>query len=208
MGIGFAWSATPDQRTSWDQWISRTPQPEQIKLTWRADAQVLRSAFGVLRNGRAGVALQRQVDNFVDELVPRYGVRASQLKPLGLEGTGRFKVARYQQTFQGLPVVQRQLSIRVRDDGAILGFESDLAAFDGSAAPAKISPDQAKRTAQNHLKAKNAKVGAPTEVIMAQGTTPLRMFQVDVALPGMRFYSVYVRADTGKVLWVRDRVIH
>jgi len=208
MGASSAFASEPVQRASWDRWIEATPQHEQLKLSWQPGDQQLRSAFGLLRAARADRTTEQQIRDFVADVAPRYGVRVQDLKSLGVTGKGRFKVERFEQRHQGLKVVQRQLSVRARADGAILGFESDLAPISGQAAPAKISAEQAKIVATNHINEKTAKAGNPAQVIMVQGTTPLRMFQVDVALPGMRFFSVYVRADNGKVLWVRNRVTH
>jgi Zn-dependent metalloprotease len=196
---------------AWSAWLGSVPDLERVAITWSRDKRHIRSAHGQIRPPVAGVEPRKRADDLLRDMAPAMALRFDLLRHAGTDRTTRRTVFRYQQTLGGLPVEGKQVVVSVRKDGAIVGFEGDVARFHAEPTPVLIAPSEAVARAYDAV----GLVSAPgtskvklEKVILDVLGTPVRAFRVPVAALPHGLYQVYVRADDGRVVWVRNRMMH
>jgi len=195
----------------WSKWLKSVPDLKRVAITWAVGKRHVRSMHGEIRPAVAGVEPRKRADDLLRELAPAMEVRFERMKHAGTDRTTRRTVLRYQQTFDGLPVEGKQVVISVRSDGAVVGFEGNVSRFDQGPTPEVIAPSEAVARALDAVgvsggeKTQRTK---PDKVILDVLGTPVRAFRVPVAALPHGLYQVYVRADDGRVVWVRNRMMH
>jgi len=138
-------------------------------------------------------------------------MKPSELASARKSGTQTRKVYRYPQLYEGLSVEGHALVITVRRDGAVVAMENSLSVFAEPATDIKITPEAARARALAALDPTLSPEGSevtPTLVVLPVNDVPVRVWRVPVAALPHGFYTIYVRADDGKVLWVRNQMIH
>ena len=195
----------------WGVWLKTVPDLKRVAITWTADKRHVKSMHGEIRPPVAGVEPRKRADDLLRDAAPAMEVRFGLLRHVGTDRTTRRTVLRYQQTLEGLPVEGKQVVISVRKDGAVVGFEGDVARFNAEPTQEVIAPSEAVARAFDTVGVTppegKKKVRAEKVILDVLGT-PVRAFRVPVAALPHGLYQVYVRADDGRVVWVRNRMMH
>ena len=183
-----------------------------LKARWSADNSRLEHVGGVLIPAADPRSPELRVAELANEIRVMQGMKAAELGAVRKSGTLTRKAYRYEQQYEGLPVEGHDLVINVRGDGAVVGFQNNLKTFMKPATAVHLSPESAHALALDALEeGLNPVVGAKVEpklVVLPVFETPVRVWKVPVTALPHGFYTIYVRADDGKVLWVRNQMIN
>jgi Zn-dependent metalloprotease len=142
-----------------------------------------------------------------------FGANPPELELLRIDTAGGATVVRFSQRAAGLPIVGRETAVQLEAGRAtaITGLPRPVQV----AAPASdIGEEAAIDIAANRV-GTEGHAGRPhrgfgvSKVVLAQGTTGTVAYQVIVPSgPGLPAPAVYIEADGGRVLWVRNLAIH
>ncbi|MBR57121.1 MAG: hypothetical protein CMH54_03585 [Myxococcales bacterium] len=200
--IDVASAGTPE----WKSWLKARPDAAQLNVKWDKKTQV--------PSGIRGTMALVPENASTSEIVRQVAKEFSVLMGLGQNAVGSNSVEkwrgqttyRFTQQFDGLPVEGHELVIGVQDNGEVSSLQNALIRFQGELAPRTIAPEQARTLALAEFPAGVVAPTEPVEVVLAHGKVPVRAYRV--AVRGDRMWFVYVRADNGRVAWVRDAAIH
>ena len=211
LGISSSFAATNSVKGSWSNWLEARGDSAQLKTRWSPDHSRIESVQGVLIPSTDSRTLEQRVSALADEVRGIHDMKPSELASARKSGTQTRRVYRYAQLYEGLSVEGHALVITVRKDGAIVGMENGLSVFQAPATEVKVTPEAARVRAlaalDPTLSPANLEV-TPALIILPVNRVPVRVWRVPVAALPHGFYTIYVRADDGKVLWVRNQMIH
>lgn len=112
-------------------------------------------------------------------------------------------VVRFAQTWRGLPVLDRAVTVTVRDGRVIRthGQATPIRHFRA----ATIDAERARTLA---MSARNGAVGEPRAVVLALGDVGTAAFEVDVVAASFSHVVVRIDAHEGRVVGVQNKVWH
>ena len=211
MTLSVSFAADVSEKDAWTSWLGKQESSTTLKARWSADQSRLQHVGGVLIPAADARSLERRVSDLATEIRVLQGMDVAELSAVRKSGTLTRKSYRYEQQYEGLPVEGHDLVINVRGDGAVVGFQNNLKTFLKPATLVNLTPKRAHELALDALEqglspAAGAKV-EPTLVVLPVFETPVRVWKVPVTALPHGFYTIYVRADDGKVLWVRNQMI-
>ena len=205
-------SACADQRGSAQaqaQFKELKARFSRADVTWRAGQPGAHLVTGLALKAK-GRSFQARARTFVNEHSALIGVHSENLRHIETSRSSYRIVVRFQQIFANHEVVDRLLAVRMKHDGTILGFVSDLLTV--NAVPkAKISSERARQiaaawTSMRHIDA--AKLDADAKILaLPSGSRPVWQIHV-MAVPMRAHLRVLVDAANGSVLSVRNLVRH
>ncbi len=206
-------AAAPASRPDWEAWLAaRTTRasaaPPQVR--WSSSGTVPRTIRGLILEPAPGARPEARAALVAPEVAARMGLSRADLAAPEVRGTARRSAVRFPQTFHGLPVLGHELVVVVRQDGAVVSVQNDLIAFDAPPTAGTLSAAEAVRLARAALPgslATPAALAGARAVIVPLGHQAIRAWSVPVVTQPLHAYTVYVRADTGAILWIRNRMI-
>ena len=196
--------------SKWERWVKSFPDSESLSVRWGGEHQSLISVHGLILPPMNAPSAKARVQELVKHIVELHGIKTGDLDQAQEQGSANRTALRYAQHYEGLPVEDKALVVTVRKDGAVVGIENNLASFSEPSTPMVLKAEEARLRALDALKFpvdKKSVQAPPAAVILEVLGTPVRTWRVPVAALPNGLYSVYVRGDNGKILWVRNRMI-
>jgi hypothetical protein len=202
--------ATTSISAQWAAWLAQRDDAAALKVRWNPDHSQIRSVQGLLLPSSSRSSRELGISEFVDQVLRVQGIRREHLGRVQKDGTRNRATWSFPQLYDGLPVEDHALVLKVRRDGALVGMENNLARFSKPPTPLILSAKEARIRALEIMDASYARQSAkaaPALVILPFGNAPVRAWRVPVTAWPHGLYCVYVRADDGRILWVRDQMI-
>jgi Zn-dependent metalloprotease len=194
--------------------------PPGAIIHWRDDGtprriQIPKPGQGATRTAlpSAASAPTDRVLTFLDEYrdLFRLGNLASELALIREENDAiGYHHFRFEQRYEGLRVVGRELMAHVDIDGHLTSVESTLAGTPGVASVvASLEPDRATTLARARIPGGNMATNSAPELVIysAEGELPRLAWSFDVVLGLAKAWRVVVDAETGKTLSQESRVM-
>lgn len=195
--------------------------PPRATIHWRDDGtprriQIPKQAQGPTRTAlpSAASAPTDRVLMFLDEYrdLFRLGNPASELALIREENDAiGYHHFRFEQRYEGLRVLGRELMAHVDIDGHLTSIESTLAGTPGVASVvATFGPDQAATLARARIPGGNRATNSAPELVIysPEGEVARLAWSFDVVLGLAKAWRVMVDAETGKTLSQESRVMH
>ncbi|MET0405304.1 MAG: M4 family metallopeptidase [Cystobacter sp.] len=186
----------------------------QAVLARFKDARVVGSEAGIAYavTGRLGPSASGHV-SAMDRLAPLFRVEGADLVPGRSHVDARgHRHLRFQQTFQGLPVVGGELVLHADEAGEVYAINGTARPVEAEASRASVAPEAAREVARRTSSASQAEAGEPVRrvyLLTEHSQAPRLAYEVRVTgqREGMPVDDlVYVDAQRGDVLLVNPRI--
>ena len=130
------------------------------------------------------------------------------------EETRQRKFFRYRPVWNGTPVHGATAVVTTNREGQPLFVDRPFSVFQVEMRPQPISPEKAKSIALDHVHEHSGGTipvdasKAPERVVLADGNVGRLVYEVKVGVPPAGVVHVFVDQDSGKIVWVKNPVIH
>lgn len=195
---------------SWTRWLRTLGDVTELKVRWSPDKRQVESVRGPMVPSDAALSVEERVRGLAHNVLRLQKMAAEELGEPARGGTQNRKSFRYPQRFEGLPVEGHAILFTIDRHGTVVGMENTLVPFTEPITPVVISGEQARIrafAALKHLFPMEGKLAESELIVLPVLNTPVRIWRVPVAALPYGLYSVYIRADDGRILWIRDQMI-
>ncbi len=204
MHINVAGATTP----GWDSWLKLGPDAAQLDIQWDSKTQTPRAIRGPMATVQGNQKISDVVEQLARDFSSLMGLGSDAMSPSTVERWRGQTVYRFNQMLEGIPVEGHQLVIGAKANGDVVSLQNGLVVLQGGLGPRSIRPEQARELAKTGFKKDVMVPSEPVEVVLAHGTVPVRAYRVPVRGASGGMWFVFVRADDGRVVWIRDAAIH
>lgn len=159
-----------------------------------------------LRVPTVGASLRARAEGFVAAHPALVAAGPGALVYGGEQRGARVSSVRLEQRLDGLPVLDRGVTVALDSDGAVISLV-DESVFVAGSRPALVRPASARISARAAVAAVARTSEEPVAAWRIEGEVALPVWVVHVARPGsLALWRVLVDAETGGVVSVRDEV--